>query len=494
MKYLYGADVKKIQTYISDSSKLKEIAGASELVECVCTDLFDEFSGKTGDTIIAAAGKIRAVFDHREDVERLMLGFPKTVGEKAEGLQLVQSVVELPENEVCKKDADELEKRLAQEMPMVSARKDWSFVDKAPRSGHPVYQYDGGEKNDLAAVQKRNAVDRHWKELRKRFGVWKFPSDNTELAGTDSFIAVIHADGNSLGQKLMKLPDGPEFGQRWKAFSQELDAATAAAAKRAYESSADKKFRPIILGGDDLTVVCSADSAIDFTRSYLEAFREETGKRDVLGELTACAGIAFIKDSYPFHFGLELAEQLCKAAKKRAKALDKERVPSCLMFTLELGSFVEADFDDIRKRRLTAGSAGLDFGPYKTSGNAPLPDVADLIAAAGIIAKCNPLKTGIRRFVSELSVNSASAAFLARRVQQVAAEKHGKVLLEFMEALGALTGRSGTLDELLLRPEPPCGETRKTQRRNTPETRTPALDLLVLAKFVNSKKEDGENE
>ena len=470
MKYLYGADVKKIQTYISDSSKLREIAGASELVEYVCTELFDLYRGSAGDIIIAAAGKIRAVFDRREDVERIMLGFPKLVGETAEGLQFIQSVVELPDGEVCRGNADELEKRLAQEVPAVSARKDWSVVDKAPRSGRPVAKYDGEEKLDLAAVQKSDAVNRHWKNLRKSFGVDRFPSDNAELSGADSFIAVIHADGNSLGKKLMALPGGAEYGKRWKAFSQELDAATAAAAKRAYESLETKQFRPIILGGDDLTAVCAADCAIDFTRVYLEAFREETARREALGELTACAGIAFIKDNYPFHFGLELAEQLCGEAKSRAKKIDKEHVPSCLMFSLELGSFVEAGFDDIRSRRLTAGEVGMDFGPYKTGGDVPLPDIADLLDAARAVAGFNPLKTGVRRFISELHVSRDSAGFLARRVQQIAEEKSRDHLGKFMAALGRLTGKSGDLNDLLTN----AGD------------KTPALDLLVLSKFVKA--------
>lgn len=470
MKYLYGADAKKIQSYISDSSKLKEIAGASELVEYVCTDLFDDFRGSAGEIIISAAGKIRAVFDSREDVERIMLSFPKLVSEKAEGLQIIQSVVELEKDEVFRDDTDKLEKQLAQELPANSPIRDWSVIDKAPRSGRPVAEYIEGEALDRGAVQKRDAVDKHWKKLRKDFGVNSFPYDHSKLAGTDSFIAVIHADGNSLGKKLMGLPPGNEYGRRWKKFSQELDAATKAAAKRAYKSMGDTRFRPIILGGDDLTVVCAADSALQFTQCYLEAFQEETSSRSELGELTACAGIAFIKDSYPFHFGLELAELLCHEAKNRAKRIDEEHVPSCLMFSLELGSFVESDFEAICSRRLTAGEVGMDFGPYKTGGDAKLPNVSDLAAAAEVLGDCTPLKNGIRRFISELHVSRTSACFLARRLQQIAMEKYPKKLQSLLQSLGNLTGKTDNLEELLI----------------GANSKTPALDLMILSKFVKS--------
>ena len=67
------------------------------------------------------------------------------------------------------------------------------------------------------------------------------------------------------------------------------------------------EIRPIVLGGDDLTVICRADKALTYTHSFLHHFEEETkALKDILkkykvftkGEdhLTACAGIAIIKE------------------------------------------------------------------------------------------------------------------------------------------------------------------------------------------------------
>ena len=60
-KYLYGANVKAVQQFIFQTNKLKEIIGASELVEQICTNLFEkqveEF--KADNRIIAAAGIIK---------------------------------------------------------------------------------------------------------------------------------------------------------------------------------------------------------------------------------------------------------------------------------------------------------------------------------------------------------------------------------------------------------------------------------------------------
>ncbi|MEM6767957.1 MAG: hypothetical protein AAF655_23690, partial [Bacteroidota bacterium] len=102
--------------------------------------------------------------------------------------------------------------------------------------------------------------------------------------------------------------------------------------------------------------------------------------------LTACAGIAFIKVNFPFHFGVDLSDSLCQYAKKTAKrflsgelssptAADMEtsqtalpkRVPSCLMFHKVLSSFV-ADYGQLIRTELTAESSGkkvqFNYGPY----------------------------------------------------------------------------------------------------------------------------------
>lgn len=65
-----------------------------------------------------------------------------------------------------------------------------------------------------------------------------------------------------------------------------------------------------------MTMICKASLALDYVKVYLEEFENAT--RQKLGAdngLTACAGIAFIKSSYPFHYGYDLAETLCTQAK-----------------------------------------------------------------------------------------------------------------------------------------------------------------------------------
>ena len=87
---------------------------------------------------------------------------------------------------------------------------------------------------------------------------------------------------------------------------------------------------PVILGGDDVTVITSGDYALPFAAAYLRYYEEATGNDPILryltppegqdtGPMTAAAGVAIVKRNFPFHIAYELAEKLVDRAKKVGK-------------------------------------------------------------------------------------------------------------------------------------------------------------------------------
>ena len=87
---------------------------------------------------------------------------------------------------------------------------------------------------------------------------------------------------------------------------------------------------PVILGGDDVTVITSGDYALPFAAAYLRYYEEATGNDPILcyltppegqdtGPMTAAAGVAIVKRNFPFHIAYELAEKLVGRAKKVGK-------------------------------------------------------------------------------------------------------------------------------------------------------------------------------
>jgi hypothetical protein len=104
MAYLYGASVQGIQGFIFQTNKLKEIVGASELVEQICTNEFDTFCQKKGiqlscdDVIIKAAGNIKYLFQSDEDCKKVVREFPKHIANLAPGITISQAIVKYSEN------------------------------------------------------------------------------------------------------------------------------------------------------------------------------------------------------------------------------------------------------------------------------------------------------------------------------------------------------------------------------------------------------------
>lgn len=404
-QYLYGAAVQGIQSFIFQTNKLREIVGASELVEEICTEVFEdifkdvELLYDEAKCILHAAGNIKYIFDNYDDCQKIVKLFPKKVSEFAPGITASQAVVQMDGKFEKFEDAvNELEKRLRNQrnMPMRSQTLGLMGILRSRHTGLPVVEQrkvkkqlehiDAGTKAKLDMFKDaENPEFELTKSLcNTAFGIKKLYSrqvayDIEDMTQNNDWIAIIHADGNGLGQIVQSIGTNPE---QFKDFSEKLDAATKASAVLAFESlkinpNGFIPIRPIVLGGDDFTVICRADLALKYITEFIKQFEEKTSfiskykneKKEKVFKfenLTACAGIAYIKSSFPFYYGYELAEALCSRAKKDAKKdlKDNEIAKSCLMFHKVQDSFTE-DYDAIVKRELTPQKdISFEFGPY----------------------------------------------------------------------------------------------------------------------------------
>ena len=93
---------------------------------------------------------------------------------------------------------------------------------------------------------------------------------------------------------------------------------------------------PVIVGGDDVTVITSGDYALPFAACYLGHYERKTGEDPLLryltppegsatGPMTAAAGVAVVRRNFPFHLAYGLAEKLVDGA----KAVGKTTRPPC---------------------------------------------------------------------------------------------------------------------------------------------------------------------
>lgn len=325
-EYLYGASVQGIQEFIFKTNKLKEVIGASEVIKSIDKIDFkkDYKLNEEPKIILHAAGNVRLIFDNLEDLEQVVKNFPKDMMLKAYGITISQAVVEHIND--YKTDSRELEKRLKIQRNKVSLPLDFHFniLKQNSRTAIPAIKKDKDEYLDKATSQKIEACPKtdENKELK-------------DIANKKNKIAIIHADGNGLGNIVKDLTKEDIIK-----FSKNLGAAT----KEAYNIASEgiREIRKVILGGDDLTIICNANDALTFTKRFLEAFEEQT--KDIYNKksLTACAGISYCNEKYPFYYAKDLAEKLCTFAKKDSKKINKELPPSSLMFHNIQSSNVES--------------------------------------------------------------------------------------------------------------------------------------------------------
>lgn len=453
-RYLYGASIQGIQNYIFQTNELKDIIGASELVNRIC-DVFEKDYYKPGEMIIHAAGNIKCIFDDEAACRRAVRDFPRRAMEMAPGITISQAVVKIKDDSEYAKKAEELEERLHAQRnhPVKSLTTGLMALERSRKTGLPATEIDKKVEyldEGTAAKRKENGCDLYYKLTGEDISHANRAYDTKDLTGHNDWIAVIHADGNGLGEVVAMLSGDY---RRFKNFSENLNEATIAAARAAYAATKEEDektngtwekmpIRPIVIGGDDLTVICRGDLAVKFVKEYLEAFERET-QALTARKLTACAGIAFIKSSYPFYYGYDLAEALCGEAKKDAKS-DKikeangNQAPSCLMFHKVQSSFVE-DYAEIKRKELTTSDGGsLCFGPYYLNkANIDKIDktedgkrrsrwsIDELIDQRDKLAKeeNNQVKTAIRQWLTLMHEDAGAAAQHSKRFTTINQDK-----------------------------------------------------------------------
>ena len=451
-KFLYGASVQGIQSFIFQTNQLDDISGASELVESICTKAFEKAVGegfnKKDNAVIMAAGNVKYVFDTQEQCENVVRNFPRKVQECAPGITFSQAVVKFDDEKNFGQAVDELEKKLKTQrnLPQTPLEVGMLGCKRAAKTGMPVVRIWNGEELDAATYAKRVARKDCGNKLHiKSFWGKKQDADKDlkledeldikDLTGKNDWIAIVHIDGNGLGKVVQQLgKDRKKFYQ----FSTLLDQATTKAANEAFKVIEEAH------GFNDL--------ALPYAKKFITEFERETSQGEMkallskanMDKLTACGGIAYIKASFPFYYGYKLAEELCHAAKTDAKAINKEDVPSCLMFHKVQDSFVQS-YKDIKARELElkpkdddkgkAANKGqeepaklkktLCFGPYYLEGQDTYKTIDWLEGVAKQLddKENEGLKTGVRQWLSLMHENEEAAAQRLQRLESLTSNK-----------------------------------------------------------------------
>lgn len=356
------------QAYIFATNKLRENVGASELTARVGMQFVLEAVRNTGGTlasdnrdpttypgisnqnpvevILAVSGKALLLVRDADLGWQIVRAVTLRTLKEAPGLE-VRGVVSqdfdfetTPLHRVIGEVHREFE-MVRSKLPGPAARfQRLPIIAECASSGLPASDYDvsGPEPAPRSAVilAKREAAQAGLDRIRGLVGEeHHLPRSTTEIEnlGCD-WLAIVHADGNGLGQVFLKYDllaqttNNRDYITKLRAFSLALDQCTEKAFCQSLAVLKDRKgitpIVPLVLGGDDLTVVCDGRQALQFTKRFIDCFEEETrqhpGVKLILKNgVTSCAGVAIIKPHFPFFAGYQLAEQLLQSAKRIAK-------------------------------------------------------------------------------------------------------------------------------------------------------------------------------
>ncbi len=558
--WAYMFEASSIQSYLVLGGRLADMVAASELVEQLTCDLLDDIlktldleEDKSIRFSRRAGGAFFAFLPERQRAEDLRNLMALTLAQIAPGLDFVHCVVE-GENDfdAASKGMETLGR--AKAVPRASLPVIGPLVMRAPRTGNAAVEnmHMAGNTREFtdAPLRARRLFDksRYAKgKLVSRFA----PKDGTAnnlrwptnlqgeqdsgegsnsrafpFKGEDKTLAILHVDGNGLGQMLIQLKNHVQQAPAnyvgiYRAFSDCLKDTTEEAAQvatgkvllsEAVLATGTVPARPLILGGDDLTIILRADLGIDFAQEFLIAFETASEKHlqsykatlvkkynakalaDKLPNmLTACGGMVLQKASQPFSLGHELAAGLCDHAKecsRKAQKAQREKgqanapMPSSLAFHRLISTW-SADRDDIESReyqvRHAKGVINLSLGAYRVGKvGGDLPELAQLLKVKALLDKPNHFLgiNGVRQLATEAHLGAPALDKFERRIKELLASK--KLLtdpkgpyVKLQEQLKALYGTQEKLACLLFH---------KGEEDQKTYLKAPVVDLLCLAK------------
>lgn len=480
-KYVCLFEAKSIQEYILRSGRLRHVVGASELLDSLTPMLVDQvldalklvegqhvrFSRKAGGAAYLFADSEAHCNDFRDlwsiAVQQYApgLSFSLATGAGANDYEAYKNAL--------------LRMGPARNRQPSRLPAGTPVTRYAPRTGEPAYTMDSLLGLQDAATARFGQRD-FWQRgcLIKRFAdldaeAWprnlEYRADDEDGAALfpflkdNRYLALLHADGNGLGQLLIAMQDHvqahPEsFVALFRDFSDAVRDATIAAARAATTAvllparqgvnpdAPDHPglipARPIVLGGDDLTILLRADLALPFTRAFLTHFEHETAAAfealratrswaaSLLPRaLTAGAGIAFVRSSHPFHLAHALAEDLAKTAKSRAKKdlQADSRIPPTLAFH-RVTTAGHGDYTAILRDELTTGEPDARIQTTLVTYGidehcAALPRLDDLEALVTLLRNEDMARGPARQILTLLGRDHAEAARRYRRWQEV---------------------------------------------------------------------------
>ncbi len=415
--YAVLMDVVSIQKYVFSSNELRDNLGASHIVNTLFDDLpiqalaetchldteevrkiivqwkknpdkilLDDDPSAPFEVGVFSGGKALILFREESKAKEFVKKFTKELLLKAPGIHLAVAIMEgfMP-NQNFPGQIAELYARL------MDNRNRYFPVTTLP--AHSItatnyenetisthYNRDEGKYIDYVTAAKQAVIKDAYSELNREYAElikdYSFTTRVDQLGQIegDSYIAIVHIDGNGMGNWFQQSSSLSDYRLRSinmeyitkqsfrKLISEIVDMIDKLSKVSDFNIKDNLPLRPIILGGDDLTFICHGKLSLFLTERFIHIWTQ-TANRELNNlpdqGFSACAGVAIAKTKYPFYRAYQIAEELCVLAKE----CHRDKGGSWLDFFIISGT-KSGSVESIREAEGKDHVYRMYFGPY----------------------------------------------------------------------------------------------------------------------------------
>jgi len=412
-------DTSSIQKYVFLSNKLKENVGASYIVKKIYEDELKEalekifnqsvnlFAWKKNPNKIYiendgdihfeigyfGGGNALILFREREKTSNFIREFTKLLLKRYPSLYVFFGVINdfnlSAFNSSMKKLHQSLKQNRNKFFPNTTLAK-YGFTADCPRTNESAEAFRDQDNNIVSSIVKvkLDAAERATNDLKNvlkdilqdKYTITNDVEKFGQKVKDINYISIVHIDGNKIGVRFQQCRTLAEI--RELSISVELATETAfketvkEVINRIENETISKKngfnleeengriilpLRPIIMSGDDITVVCEGRLGFWLAETFTKRIitkQVSDGKY-----LSACCSTAIFKTKYPFYRAYRMAKYLVDKAKKTSRDNDDS---SYIDFFVSYGGWTG---EAIRESYYQAIAGNLHFGPYKIDGD-----------------------------------------------------------------------------------------------------------------------------
>ena len=308
-------DCRSKQEYIYRTNSVKEIAGAS----CLLADLFTSFfedkkndfrinadwkqtapenylqyfndSKLDAEIVYEGGGNLCVIYKDEEIYLKINRALSSKILERTFGVSIIASAAPVTGNFVDDRDKLYRENTLRKNLGAYHTPCNvlpFTQVDRL--TYQPIVEKKDNKQYTTESKKKLDAYQRLFqkKEVTKSDLFQKSFDDMTDK-GNDSILAIIYIDGNNMGKKVKDATDGKtdytsginalrDFSQKTnKDFVENPIHAITEKLEQLYQEHDGNEeeqlkylFRPIISGGDEITIVCNAHAVPEILKVYFQ--------------------------------------------------------------------------------------------------------------------------------------------------------------------------------------------------------------------------------